>query len=54
MYIFWKKKCKIVSASGAPPTNLRLLLAAEGSALKPLHCYSRLLQLCQVVSSAKH
>jgi len=45
---FYEKTVKIVSASGAPPPNPRLPLAAGGFALRPPPCYSRLLlQLCQ-------
>jgi len=45
---FLEKTVKFVSASGAPPPNLRLPPAAGGSAHRPQRCYSRLqLQLCR-------
>jgi len=51
MRIFWEKTVKIVSASGAPPPNLRLPPATGSSTPRPPRCYFRLLlQLCRVCS----
>jgi len=49
MRIFWNKNVKITAASGAPPPNLRLPSATEGSAPRPSRYYScLLLQICPV------